>query len=390
MTPNRAVCVALQLVAAGVAASTSSSPLAAPLAPRPDPSPTARARPFLEPSRRDACAALQQRQPTGVHPIGPPFLVHSEQTAQVPDAPYSSAHPAARMRGWWPVDSADQPLATPGKRHLIFSLSWGNVPFFALPPQADTCVRVQAVFSEMRRHGWAAWQVHTPAVSGSAGALLQPGPPGTFPDIPTFLAESVSWVRSQYGAESVVALGVSGGGISWAWVAGRPPGTFPFPGWRPDGVVMLESAPSLDRLADDVNIAGGPQYFGAADWTQVPLATKLAASPLPGLATGAGGAVALVASYPPDSSLPNGLGPAAFLALWQGGGPISGYANPHAAAGGLGLESDLTAAARSAPFLVHWGDGIALNPTGSPGLVEPGKDPAFALETRLFLEQALP
>lgn len=316
------------------------------------------------------------------------LLSHTAHTAQVVDGVYSADHPAARARGWWPVDAHQQPLPAPSKRHILFAQgnTWGGPPFFFFGPDSDTCLRVQALFSEFRRQGWTAWHVNYPAVAGSVGAALQPGPPSSWPEIPRLLAESVSWVRTQYRAETVVVVGRSAGGITWGSLCAQPDSEYPFPNWRPDGLISLESAPSLNRLANDAAFYGSA-YLNADNWLTVPLQTKILASPLPNLAQGFGSDVAVVATFPPSPTLAQGLSPAAFLAQWSLGTPIAGYTNPHGAEGGLGLERDFRHADR-APFRVYWGD-AALNTLGSPGVSEAGESPTFARETREFFEAAL-
>ncbi len=318
----------------------------------------------------------------------PPFLAHTEASAQVKDALYSANHPAARARGWWPLGPLGQPLPHSGREHIVYAQgnTWGGPPFFHFGPDTDTCLRVQAVFSEFRRHGWAAWQVNYPVVAGSQGEDLHPGPPSSWPEIPRLLAESISWLRSEHHAETVIVIGQSAGGISWGFVCGQPDDAYPFPDWRPDALITIDSAPSLNRLALDTDFYAAA-YLNGASWSSIPLQTKLLASSLPNLASGPGAQVPVVAAFPAGQVLPSGMSKFAFMALWDAGLPIPGYGNPHGAAGGLGLEHEFRGSAR-APYRVHWGD-ANLNPTGFPGLNDAGEDPVFAHETRQFLEAAL-
>jgi len=310
---------------------------------------------------------------------------YSKATSTWPLVRYSESHPDARMRGWLPTDGSG--MAFQGAVLYAQGGSWGAPPFYVVEtqladPSIDHLQRVAALLDAFRVNGYAVFHVNYPAVAGTQGANQQLGPPVTFTQLTPLLAEASARVRATFpSVQHVVAAGSSSGGVSWGLIAAAQPNAFVD---RPDGLVLIDAAPSMNRLDDQAPITGASAYLTGdpqAPWSQITPFRKTWASPLlpGGLQTsGAGEHVPVAAAYPPSPDLGSFSSADTLLASWASGGPIPGYTNPHSPVGGAGLELELdVTTGRPAPAVVWWGN-AQTNPGGAQGLSKAGEDPVWS------------
>ena len=322
--------------------------------------------------------------------------IYSKTTSTWAEIRYSQAHLDARMRGWLPTDGSGLGFT----KAVLYAQggSWGAPPFYALEaqigsPDIDHLQRVAALMDMFRANGYAVFHVNYPAVAGTVGATEQDGQPVTFLGITTSLAEASRRVRNAFPAvTSTVAVGSSAGGTSWGQVAAAKAGTYVD---RPDGLVLLEAAPSMNRLDDQAPVTGAPAYLNGdptTPWNQITQFRKTWASPLlpGGLQVGGPGEdIPVAAVFPPSPDLGQFNDAPSLLASWTSGDPLPGYKNPHSPIGGAGLELELMATTgRSAPAVVWWGNATT-NPGGAPGIPQAGKNKQWSAAVVGLLESHL-